>query len=236
MSSSAPSYSQEKAQKAQEVAAQSQAKYGTYGVQSPLGTLSMVQNPDGTYSKSYGMNTADTMRTGLIQSALGGLSLNPTKVENAYYAAATRQLMPEFSKAQSDLQSNLAARGITEGSEQYDRALNNLRQTQQGTLSDIANQSVSQGQNYLGAQIGNIGALAGQRDILNVNQLGGSTGAQFQETYTPAYQAKLQKAAGKNAMISQIGQLAGTLGGAALMGPWGASLGGAAGAAATGGK
>lgn len=219
MSSSAPSYNQQAAQKAQEVAAQSQAKYGTYGVQSPLGTLSVVQNPDGTYSKSYGMNTADQTRTNLIQSALSGLSLNPTKAENAYYATATRQLLPEFNKAQSNLQENLAARGISEGSEQYDRALNNLRQSQQGTLSDIANQSVSQGQAYLGSQIGNIGALAGQRDILNLPAFGGSTGAQFQETYTPAYQAQLQKAAGRNAMYSQIGQLAGSLGGAYLMRP-----------------
>lgn len=209
MSTSAPSYDEKAAQRAQETAALAQAKYGTYGVKSPLGTLNIVQNPDGTYSKSYSMNAADQTRTNLIQQGLSGLSLDPIKAQNAYYQQATRLLQPQMQTAQNQLEERLINRGLTPGSEQYDRQMKNLQDQQAGTLSDISNQSIFQGQNLLGSQIGNIGALAGQRDILGVGQLGGNTGAQLQETYTPSFQSQLQKAAGKNALYSGIGNLAG---------------------------
>lgn len=224
--SSTPKYDEAQARASQEWTAQMQSKYGTYGVQSPLGTLQTVQNPDGTYSLSYGMNESDKARQSLINQGLASLSLDPTKAENAYYSAATRQLLPQFQQAQNSLHENLVNRGITEGSELYNRQMNLLQQEQNNQLANIADQAVWQGQQYVGSQIGNIGGLASQYDVLNVPGMSGSTGAQFQDTYSQKYNADLQRAQQKNAargqLYSSIGSLAGALGGAYLGGIAGA--------------
>ena len=204
MSKSAPKYNEDAAKQSQEWAAQAQAKYGTYGVNSSLGGLSTVQNPDGTYSLKYTDSNADTQRNALINQGLSGLTLDPTKAANAYYSQATRQLLPQFETDQARLDEQLKARGINEGSALYQDQMNNLRQEQNNQLASIADQSVWQGQNYVNSQISNVGALAGQRDILNLPSMSGSTGAQFNETYTNKYNQQLAKAQAKNQMINSF--------------------------------
>lgn len=238
--SSTPKYDEAQARASQEWAAQMQSKYGTYGVQSPLGTLQTVQNPDGTYSLSYGMNESDKARQSLINQGLASLSLDPTKAENAYYAAATRQLLPQFQQAQNSLHENLVNRGITEGSELYNRQMNLLQQEQNNQLANIADQAVWQGQQYVGSQIGNIGGLASQYDVLNVPGMSGSTGAQFQDTYSQKYASDVananRKASGMNSMIGTLGSIAGAAVGTLLAPGVGTAAGAALGGAAAGGK
>lgn len=167
----------------QERAAQLQAKYGLYGVESPLGSTSVVQNEDGTYSRTFTPSESDVTRNALISQGLSGLSLDPTEAQNAYYAQATRQLLPEFERQTQSLDENLINRGLGVGTEQYNQQMENLQNTQQGTLSDIANQSVYSAQDLLGSQIGNINSLAGGRDIYSLANLATGTGASITPTY-----------------------------------------------------
>ncbi len=211
MGSSGPKYDEGAAMRSQEHAAQMQAKYGTYGVNSALGNLGMTQNPDGTYSLNYSMNDSDTMRQNLINQGLRGIDLDPARAENAYYNQATRNLLPTFQQDQDRLHEQLVNRGITEGSSLYNDQMNNLKREQNTQLANIADQAVFQGQNYLGSQIGNIGSLASQYDLLNLPSMSGSTGAQFNETYSNKYADQQQRAQAKNAMWSQIGGAVGGL-------------------------
>ena len=221
--SSTPKYDENAAKRSQELAAQSQAKYGTYGVKSPLGTMNVTQNADGTYSLSYGMDKSDQYRQGLINQGLASLSLDPTQAQNAYYSQATRNLLPQFQLDQDRLHEQLVNRGITAGSELYNNQMDLLRQNQNNQLANISDQSVWQGQNYLSSQIGNIGSLASQYDLLNIPSMSGSTGAQFQDTYSQKYNADMQRAqqknAARNSMWSTAGSLVGALGGALLGNP-----------------
>ena len=231
--SSTPKYDENAAWASQEKAAQMQAKYGTYGVNSALGNLSTKQNADGTYSLSYDMNNSDQMRQNLINQGLRGIDLDPARAENAYYNQATRNLLPTFQQDQDRLHEQLVNRGITEGSSLYNDQMNNLKREQNTQLANLADQAVFQGQNYLGSQIGNIGSLASQYDMLNLPSMSGSTGAQFNETYSNKFANEQQRAAQKNAarsgLASTIGSLAGTAIGAYFGGPMGASAGGSVG-------
>lgn len=193
-----PKYDVNAAEDAQKRAAELQSKFGVYGVDSSLGGVRTVQQDDGTFKRVFTDSAADTQRNALIGQGLSGISLDPTQAQDAYYQQATRQLLPQFEEQQERLDSNLINRGIGVGTEQYDKQLENLRNTQQGTLSDINDQAVFQGQSLLNNQISNIGALTGQRDIGALPALGGSTGASFQETYTPYFNQKRDRILRKN--------------------------------------
>lgn len=230
MGSKGPSYDEGAALRSQEKAAQMQAKYGTYGVNSALGNLTNRQNADGTYSLDYQMNNSDTMRQNLINQGLRGIDLDPARAENAYYNQATRNLLPTFQQDQDRLHEQLVNRGITEGSSLYNDQMNNLKREQNTQLSNIADQAVFQGQNYLGSQIGNIGGLASQYDLLNLPSMSGNTGANFSETYSNKYKDNQARAKANGSMAGAIGSLAGAAIGSIIPGV-GTALGGMAGGA-----
>lgn len=229
MGSSTPKYNEQKGYDSQVKAAQAQAKYGTYGVNSALGTLNTVQNSDGTYSLSYGLNDSDQLRQSLINKGLASLSLDPYQAQQAYYNQATSQLLPQFQQDQDRLHEQLINRGITAGSALYDDQMNKLRQNQNNQLANIANQAVYEGQNYLANQIGNIGSLASQYDMLNLPSMSGSTGAVFNSTYDKKFQNQQDRANARTNMISTIGGGIGTAIGAIYGGGAGAAIGGKAG-------
>lgn len=201
-----PKYNQSRGFSSQEKAAQLQQKYGIYGVDSPLGGVNLVQNPDGTYTQQFTQSAADEQRNALIGQGLSGISLDPTQAQDAYYQQATRLLTPQFERQQERLDTNLINRGIGVGTEQYSQALEDLQNQQAGTLSDIANQSVFAGQDLLGSQISNIGSLTGQRDIGALSALRTPTGASFQETYTPRYNSNLRNYQTEQQQMSQLAQ------------------------------
>ena len=165
------------------------------------------------------------------------MNLDPTSAQQAYYNQATSQLLPQFQQDQARLHEQLVNRGITEGSSLYNDQMNKLRQNQNNQLSNIANQSVYEGQNYLASQIGNIGSLASQYDLLNIPGMSGATGAQFNETYSQRYNDEMnrynQKVQGRNQMASTIGSVLGTAIGS-FAGGGGAAVGGKIGSAAGG--
>lgn len=193
-----PKYNTRQAEDAQRRAAELQSKFGVYGVDSSLGGVRTVQQDDGTFKRVFTDSDADVQRNRLISQGLSGISLDPTQAQDVYYQQATRQLIPQQQRDAERLDANLINRGIGIGTEQYDQATGDLRNQQAGVLSDIAANSVSAGQGYLNNQISNIGALTGQRDIGALPSLGGSTGASFQETYTPYFNQKRDRILRKN--------------------------------------
>lgn len=217
---------------AQKRAAELQSKYGLYDVDSSLGGVRTVQQDDGTFKRVYSDSAADAQRNALIGQGLSGISLDPTQAQDAYYQQATRQLLPQFEEQQDRLDNNLINRGIGVGTEQYDNQLENLRNTQQGTLADINNQAVFQGQSLLNNQISNIGALTGQRDIGALPSLGGSTGASFQETYSPFFASQNAARQSQNAANAKFMEQLGSAAAGGAGGAGGAGAGSSAGLSA----
>ena len=236
MGSKGPKYDEERGWASQEKAAQMQAKYGTYGVNSALGKLRTQQNADGTYSLAYDMNESDKMRQNLVNQSLASLNLDPSAAQQAYYDQATRQLLPQFQIDRERLREQLINRGITEGSALYNEQMNQLRQSQNNQLADISNQAVFQGQNYLASQIGNIGSLASQYDMLNIPGMSGSTGATFESEYDKKFQEDMnrykRKVQARTGMMKTVGGGIGAAIGAYFGGPAGAAAGKQAGESA----
>lgn len=195
-----PEYSTEDAIKSQ-----------NFGVVSPFGNLSLKQNADGTWSKVYEQSANDATRNNLIGQGLGTLSLDPTATQQAYYNQATNLLNKQFGQQQENLDRQLINRGIQTGTEQYNRAMGNLTDSQNATLQNLANQAVYMGQSNLGQQIGNINALAGSRDILALPTMGGATGANYDSFYNSQLNAYNQNQNRASNIGGTIGALIGGL-------------------------
>jgi hypothetical protein len=81
---------------------------------------------------------------GGVQTALPDASDATRKaVEDALYAKSTSRLDPQFQQAQSDLSSRLAAQGITQGSEAYNREMMNLSRAQTDAYENARNSSIA---------------------------------------------------------------------------------------------
>lgn len=195
--SSGPKYSQDKG-----------AMTSQYGVQSDLGSMNLIKNADGTYSKKYTSSENDIARNNLISQGLGGLTLDPTQTQQAYYDQATRLLNNQFDQQRRTADTNLINRGIQTGTEQYNQVMGDLQDRQNATLQDIANQAVYIGDQNIGQKIGNINSLGAGRDIFAVAGMGGSNDA-----YNDKYQSQVYNDAMRNErnanMLSTAGALAG---------------------------
>ncbi len=69
------------------------------------------------------------------------------RAENATYQSYVDKLTPQYQQAKADLETNLANKGISVGSEAYQRAVNDLQSKQNEALNQAAYQSVLNGQN-----------------------------------------------------------------------------------------
>lgn len=153
------------------------------GVQSDLGSYQVQRNADGTYSKVFNSSANDQARNNLIGQGLSGLSLDPTATQDAYYNQATRLLNNQFDRQKESTDTNLINRGIQVGTDQYNRVMGDLADRQNGTLQDIANQSVYMGNANIGQQIGNINSLGAGRDINTLAQINGGSNTAAQDQY-----------------------------------------------------
>lgn len=68
------------------------------------------------------------------------------RAEQATYQSVVDKLSPQFANQTSDLQTRLVNQGLTPGSEAYQRAMTDLQNNQNDTLSQAAFNAVSQGQ------------------------------------------------------------------------------------------
>jgi len=68
------------------------------------------------------------------------------RVENSVYQSYVDKLTPQFAQQQTDLENSLLNRGLSVGSEAYQRAVNDLTEKQNDSLNQAAYQSVTAGQ------------------------------------------------------------------------------------------
>jgi len=147
-------------------------KQGNLGVDmGNLGSASVKQNADGTWSKVFNQGANDLTRTNLQTEMLGGISADPNAAQDAYYNSQMRMVEPQFQKAQSDLDENLINRGIQVGGNQYSTAMQNLLNSQNTVRANAADQALMSGQEYTGQQIQNTNQLGAGRDVNTIASL-----------------------------------------------------------------
>ena len=188
-----PSYDTNASQQNQIWAADQARKYGNVNVNSDLGGYTWTTNPDGTQTINTNLNEGDQQRLNLQTNALNNLNLDPTSAQDAYYSMSTRYLQPQQQQQQQQLESNLASRGIPIGSKAYNNATTELYNNQQNALDQARDNSIFQGQNYLGSQIGNINSIGSQVNNPLQSMVQG-TGGQFGGQYDAKFAADAAKA------------------------------------------
>ena len=126
---------------------------GTYG----------FENNYTDYLKNYNTSNYDNTLQNMTSTALNmsaGLNNMPAyqfaidnndamrqRAENATYQSYVDKLTPQYAQQVGDMQTRLANQGISVGSEAYNRAMQNLYDSQNDALNQAAYQSVLNGQN-----------------------------------------------------------------------------------------
>lgn len=149
-----------------------ESKYA--GLQSNLGALG--QNYNTLNQELQGMDASGAMQRG----------------QDAYYKQATSFLDPQFAQQGESLEASLAAKGLTPGSEAYNRAMGDFQREKSFAYNQAANSAITQGQqlglNQLSSDRDTIaqraglsqaqqGSILGQSGLLG--QLGGLFGQQI---------------------------------------------------------
>lgn len=80
------------------------------------------------------------------QFSVNGSDEARQRMENATYQSAVDKLSPQYQQQRADLETSLANKGISVGSEAYQRAMNDLQQKQNEELNQAAYQSIAAGQ------------------------------------------------------------------------------------------
>jgi len=98
-------------------------------------------------------------RLGAVQDYTGPQGAMPTsadayrkQVQDALYSQQQSRLDPRFAQASSDLESRLAAQGITQGSEAYNREIANLGRERTDAYQQAMNQAITGGEAATSAQ------------------------------------------------------------------------------------
>lgn len=153
-------------------------KQGTYGVNlGDLGASKIVQNPDGTWSKTVTQGATDKARNQAISGIFSNFSGDGADQAQSFYDAQTRLLEPQFERQQENLDRNLINRGINVGNENYQRAMTDLLNQQDTQRANIADNSVFSGQNYATNQINQANQISSGRDLNTLlSMMGENTG------------------------------------------------------------
>jgi hypothetical protein len=211
-SGSVPQYNANADYASQEKTAALNQQFGNYGVNygDGMGGLSWTgTGANRTMNVDY--SDADKTRQNIIQSALGGMSLDPAQATQDYYNNALAMLGPQIEKNYSGTRDSLVNMGYNPGSSGYSSAMGDAEKGRQLAYNDLATNAMTNGQNFLGAQIGNIGSLQGQI----TTPLAGyqPTNPGLQSNYGNVYNSQLaqyqQNAANQNSLYSTLGSLAG---------------------------
>ena len=136
--------------------ANSLASMGRVGVGEQLARLQNLYSQDFNYNSAPAMPTAD--------------EATRQRVEDALYGRSTARLDPRFSQAQDQLNSSLAAQGITQGSEAYNRELQNFNNTRNDAYSSAMNDAIT-GSDDAMQRLFNMGLQARQQGVSEANTL-----------------------------------------------------------------
>jgi hypothetical protein len=121
--------------------------------------LSRLRN---LYSQDFNYNSAPAMPTADESTRKA--------VEDALYSRATARLDPRFSQAQDQLNSSLAAQGITQGGEAYNRELQNFNNSRNDAYSSAMNDAIT-GSDDAMQRLFNMGLQARQQGVNEANTL-----------------------------------------------------------------
>lgn len=91
-------------------------------------------------------------------------------VEDALYGRATSRLDPQYQQTHSDLDSRLAAQGITQGSAAYDREQQNLGRTQNDAYQNARDSAVANSTSEM-AKLFSMGLAGRQQGVTEANTL-----------------------------------------------------------------
>jgi hypothetical protein len=115
-----------------------------------------------TYGQDFNYNGAPAMPT--------ADEATRKAVEDALYSRSTARLDPRYQQAGSDLESRLAAQGITQGSEAYNREQGNLGMNRNDAYQAAMNDAVSGSTNAM-QQLFNMGMGARQQGVTEANTM-----------------------------------------------------------------
>lgn len=100
------------------------------------------------YGTDFNYNNLDPLQkfnTNGVAPLPSATDTGRNQVTQALYDRATARLDPRYGQAQSDLDSRLAAQGITQGSEAYNREQNNLGMQRNDAYSSATNDAIAAG-------------------------------------------------------------------------------------------
>ena len=132
------------------------ASMGRAGVGEQLSRLRNLYGQDFNYDSAPAMPTAD--------------EATRQRIENALYGRSTARLDPRFAQGQDQLNSSLAAQGITQGSEAYNRELQNFNNAKNDAYSSAMNDAIS-GSDEAMQRIFTMGLQARQQGVNEANTL-----------------------------------------------------------------
>ena len=132
------------------------AALGRGDVATQLARLRKLYSQDFNYNSAPAMPTAD--------------EATRQRVEDALYGRSTARLDPRFAQGQDQLNSSLAAQGITQGSEAYNRELQNFNNAKNDAYSSAMNDAIS-GSDDAMQRIFNMGMQARRQGVNEANTL-----------------------------------------------------------------
>jgi len=178
-------------------AAQSQAEMNMVNQSTPYGSLTYSQtgtNPDGTpkYTATQQLSSAqqgllnqqqatqatlgsdaNKLAGNMASSLTNGPDLSNDSLIKTMMGWQTDYMQPTFNNQNSNLDSQLAAQGITQGSAAYDNAKRQLQQSQNGTvenaLANTESQAYNQGLSTYQNQLSTLGSLLGSSSPANLS-------------------------------------------------------------------
>lgn len=148
-----------------------------------LGGITDTSLKNATSALGVPLTTAGLPARTSLDTILGGSSnVNDymQSIEDALYNKATSRLDPQFSRLEDQLRSSLAAQGITQGSEAYNREMDNFTRSRTDAYDTAQNSSIVGGTNA-GNALFNMGIQGGNyANNLRGDQLSETTGIRNQ--------------------------------------------------------
>lgn len=125
------------------------------------GTRGTAMQAGGNFTNQLGSAMPGVERVGALQAYQGPQGAVPSsteayrkQIQDALYSQQQSRLDPRFQQASSDLESRLAAQGITQGSEAYNREIANLGRERTDAYQQAMNNAITGGEAAIAGQYG----------------------------------------------------------------------------------
>lgn len=151
----------------------------------------------------YNSNVANRQAAGNALSGMVGDLGDRSSIADALYKRSTQYLDQNFGDQEAALATQLQNKGLTEGSEAYDHALRNFRQTKGQTYEQAASNAVINADTAQNNAVTRIAQLLGATKETNPTAAATGGGADFSSALSGTYNAALGQANAENAANNQ---------------------------------